>query len=94
MANNVIEKKLDYNFESKDFSIDGELTVTITLHEYRELVSAKATAQSDIRKAEEGKYEREDQNRRLKEENAQLKAELYELQKKMGMMQNVEGGDE
>lgn len=94
MANNLTEKKLDYNYDSKDFSIEGELTVTITLHEYRELVSAKATAKADIEKAEDGKWVRDNENVTLKEENAKLKAELYELQKKMSMLQDAKGGDE
>lgn len=83
MANDLQEKKMDYSFESKNFIIDGELTVTITLSEYRELVSSKATKQAEIDKAEDKKWERDSENKKLKEENAKLKAELYELKKKL-----------
>ena len=83
MASELQEKKMDYSFESKNFVIDGELTVTITLSEYRDLVSTKATKDAAIRKADEDKYNRESENKRLKDENAALKAELYELKKKL-----------
>ena len=83
MAESLQDKKMDYSFESKNFTIDGELTVTITLNEYRELVASKATKEAAIRKAEEDKWKRNDENNRLTEENAKLKAELYELKKKM-----------
>lgn len=83
MADSLQDKKMDYSFESKNFAIDGELTVTITLSEYRELVASKATKEAAISKAEDDKWKRNDENNRLKEENAKLKAELYELKKKM-----------
>ena len=79
----VVEKKLDYSFHSKNFVVDGELTVTITLSEYRELVASKATKEATIHKAEEDKWKRNEENSRLLGENATLKAELYELKKKM-----------
>lgn len=83
MAEGLQEKKLGYTFDNKDYVIDGELTVTITLNEYRELVASKATKEAAIRKAEDDKWKRNDENNRLTEENAKLKAELYELKKKM-----------
>lgn len=41
-------KKGDHfgGFDDDDFVVNGELTVTITLHEYRELVSAAANAKT------------------------------------------------
>ena len=83
MENKVIEKKVGYDFESKDFVIDQELTVTITLGEYRELIAIKATKESAIRQAEADRYKRNEENKRLTEENAELKAELYELKKSL-----------
>lgn len=39
VKNVVLEKKLEnYYFEDKNFSAPGELMITITLKEYRELV--------------------------------------------------------
>ena len=86
MADGLIDKKLDYSFENKNFVIEGELTVTITLSEYRDLVSIKATKETEIKKANEDRYNRESENKNLKEENAKLKAELYELKKKLDSM--------
>ena len=78
----LLDKKLDrYGFDNNDFLAAGELTVTITLSEYRKLVKDVATAQVRIDKANEDKYKRDAENEALKKENAELKAELYELKK-------------
>lgn len=78
----LLDKKLDrYGFENNDFLASGELTVTITLSEYRKLVKDCATAQARIDKAESDRYDRNRENERLTEENSRLKAELYEMQK-------------
>lgn len=78
----LLDKKLDrYGFDNNDFLAAGELTVTITLSEYRKLVKDVATAQARIDKAEADRYDRNRENERLTEENNRLKAELYEMQK-------------
>lgn len=78
----ILDKKMDkYNFEERDFLAAGELTVTITLGEYRKLLKDVATAEQRIAKADEDKYSRNSENEALKKENASLKAELYELKK-------------
>lgn len=78
----VLDKKLDsYGYEHHNFLADGEISVTITLDEYRKLVKDCATAESRIKKAEEDRYERNQENESLKAENCDLKAELYELKK-------------
>lgn len=78
----LLDKKLDrYGFDNNDFLAAGELTVTITLGEYRKLVKDVATAQARIDKAEADRYDRNRENERLTEENSKLKAELYEMQK-------------
>lgn len=76
----ILGKKLDdYAFDKNNFIAASELTVTITLSEYRSLVAANATRKSDVDKANIDKYERENENKRLKEEVSRLKAEIYEL---------------
>lgn len=76
----ILDKKLDeYRFAHDDFAAAGELTVTITLSEYRALVAANATRKADIDKAEIDKFQRDNENRTLKEEVARLQSELYEL---------------
>ena len=78
----ILDRKMDgYGFEEKDFVASGEITVTITLGEYRKLIADNATAQQRIDKANEDKYSRNAENEALKKENAELKAELYELTK-------------
>lgn len=84
----VINKVLEQKFESyrgsdiKDFVAPSELTVTITLSEYRELVSKVATRDEAISAAEHDRYEREQKITDLQAEVDALKAELYELQKR------------
>ena len=80
----VLDKKMDnYNFENNNFLASQELTVTITLAEYRKLVENDATSKQRIKQSDDDKYARNCENTALKEENARLKAELYELQKKL-----------
>lgn len=79
----ILDKKMDYSFERKNFLASQELTVTITLDEYRDLVVKTATAEQRIKKADDDRYDRNAENERLKKENAELKAELYELKKAM-----------
>lgn len=91
----VLEKKMEgYGFEKTDFTAPQELTVTITLCEYRELVSKVATRQAAIDKANEDKYSRDSENERLKKEIAELKAELYEYQKKAEVAKEPEEATE
>lgn len=78
----VLEKKMDYSFDKNNFLAQSELTVTITLGEYRDLVEKVTTRDSAIKAAENDKYKRDTENEKLIKEVAALKAELYELQKK------------
>lgn len=79
----VFEKEVkQYGDDSAiNYIAEKEITVTITLNEYRELVSVKALKDKLVADAEKDKWARENENSKLKEENAVLKAELYELQK-------------
>lgn len=82
ITNNVVlDKKLEcYHSNNLDnFTAPQELTVTITLHEYRKLVEEVATKKQDIDKANQDKYERDNENKKLKEEVAKLKEEIYNL---------------
>ena len=72
----------DYSFEKNDFVAPSEITVTITLGEYRSLITKAATADEAIRKAEADKYSRDADNKRLKEMVEALRAELFDLQKR------------
>ena len=84
----VIKMKTDEYSSNKDnFEIDGELTVTITLNEYRNLVSVSATKDLLVKQAESHKYTREQENRALKEQNEKLKGENYDLLQKLQEIQ-------
>lgn len=87
----IKETKIGYNFNpdnyvyteaTNDISVD-ELTVTITLNEYKKLVIDQATMLLQIDNAEKGKYARETENSDLRKENKKLQAEMYELKKKL-----------
>lgn len=87
----ILDKKMDgYNFEKNDFKASGELTVEIALSEYGKLVGNDATASQRISEANENKYERESRIRELETENASLKAELYELRKRLDVEESEE----
>ena len=80
----IMEKKIgEYGKNFHDFVGAQELTVTITLSEYRELLTKVANAQANIDKANADKYRRDEENKAQKEANEKLKAENYELQKRV-----------
>lgn len=87
----VLDKKMEgYSWNAKDFVAENELTITITLAEYRELVKSQATKQHDIDEANKNKYERDAENKRLREEVEMLRAKIYEMREASG---RVVGGD-
>lgn len=84
VTSTILDKKIEhYDWKAKDFVAEGELTITITLAEYRSLIASEATKQHDITKANADKYERDAENARLKEEVNSLRAKLYELQQEV-----------
>lgn len=83
--NVILKEKFDsYSNNFNNYVAPSELTVTITLNEYRELVGQVATKNEFIDKAKSAQYEAERKVATLKEENAKLKAELYEVTKGKG----------
>lgn len=90
-ADLVLDKKLDAaRYEGgdlKNYVASQEITVTITLSEYRNLVAEKATKDSDIKKAENDRYERNQKIAELEKANETLKAENYELKKQTDALQ-------
>ncbi len=81
VTNAVLDKKMDrYGFEEKNFVAESEITVTITLDEYRDLVRKCARSDYEIEKANKDKYERDSENKRLKEEVEALRVKIYALQ--------------
>lgn len=74
----LVEKKFDFYGNEKllNFKLNSELTVEITLNEYRDLISAVAVAEHKVSKAEADKWTRESENSKLKDENKELRAEI------------------
>jgi hypothetical protein len=84
----VLDKKFEsYHWKANDYVAENELTITITLAEYRELITSHATKLHDIAKANEDKYNRDAENARLKEEVNALRAKVYELQNNQNAME-------
>ena len=80
----VQDKKLEsYDWEKKDFLAGQELTVTVTLGEYRELVASKATADQAIQASRDKAAKLEQDLKKAQEQAERLKAENYDLQNKV-----------
>ena len=78
----IVKLKTDsYRFEEKNFILPQELTVTITLSEYRKLVQEVATKDPDISEARSARWEAEAEVKKLKEENAELNRSLASASK-------------
>ena len=91
----LTSKKLDsYESKLKDFKAQGELTVEITLNEYRELISSNATKEKEIKQANEDRYERNSENERLKKQNKELEMKLFEYRKRYGELEENNESEE
>lgn len=81
----ILDRKLDrYGTNDNDFVADKELTVTITLNEYRDLVGKVATSNSRIDEANKNKYERDSENKTLKEKVKELETTLLKYRAEFG----------
>ena len=85
LMNEILQKKIgNYNLKDDNFIAPGEITVRITLNEYRTLVANDATRKQAVDKANEDKFARETEIKAVKEENARLKGENYDLKTRIG----------
>lgn len=69
----LLNKKIENYGKNNDFVAPRELTVTITLAEYRELVNYNAKAASEYEKLRSEKWTLETENKKLKETIEALK---------------------
>lgn len=67
VINKVMEKKDRYAYSGDDFAAPTEIMVTITLHEYRDLVENNIYGRKDVDRLREKCEELEKENRELKE---------------------------
>ena len=74
----MAEEKNKPYIMNDDFLIENELTVTITLSEYRDLVGFKAKHDAELTKISNEKWKVEQENRRLKEKILSLTTECGE----------------
>lgn len=74
----ILEKKTEgYGYGVRDnFVVPGELTVTITLYEYRELIKEKAEADGKLNKKDHEIWELRDKLRKVEGEYNALKDTL------------------
>ena len=77
----VVKDLTGYRVNDENFVGVGEITVTITLKEYRSLVGIAATVEQIKSAATDRAMKAEMENSNLKNENAKLKQENYDLQK-------------
>lgn len=68
---------------SNDFAIPGEITVTITLNEYRALVSANAISEKRSSELNSKLYDAQAECNTLKQEREKLLKEIAELKIKI-----------
>lgn len=96
LSETLLNKKLESygGSELKDFQAENELLVEITLNEYRELIKEKTTKDYLIGLANKDKYTREDENKKLKQENQELKKRLFEYRKLYGELKIEEEREE
>ena len=66
-----------------DFAIPGEITVTITLNEYRTLISANAISEKRISDLNSERYDAQVECNTLKQEREKLLKEIAELKIKI-----------
>lgn len=69
----ILDRKLGHFGKNEDFVAPKELTVTITLAEYRSLVSTNAKSSSEYEKLQREKWALESENKKLKETIEALK---------------------
>lgn len=72
-----------HNDICNDFAIPGEITVTITLNEYRALISANAISEKKISDLNSERYDAQAECNTLKQEREKLLKEIAELKIKI-----------
>lgn len=76
----VLAKKINgWDSPEDNFVATGEITVTITLSEYRNLIKEKATKDAEIQELRSSKYSANEQIKAAKEEIAELKEQIVRL---------------
>ena len=77
----MAEEKGKPYIHSNDFVVDNEITVRITLAEYRELVGFRAKYDAELSKLKSEKFKVEQENKRLKDKILSLTTECADEDK-------------
>ena len=80
LTNPVLQKKID-GYRVDNFAVPQELTVTITLSEYRELVTTKAVCDSKVSEATQARW-------KVERERDDLKTSLSEVRETLEKVRN------
>lgn len=76
----VLSKKMSkWDSPEDNFVATGEITVTITLSEYRNLIKEKATKGTEIQELRNSEYAANEQLKAAKAEIAELKEQIVRL---------------
>ena len=95
-TNTLLQKKLEerssyrWNNEVDNFIEQNEISVTITLAEYRNLIEKSAVSDFKIKEANADKYERDSENNKLKSKVKELETVIFEYRKQFGELKTEE----
>lgn len=87
LTNPVLQKKID-GYRVNDFAVPQELTVTITLSEYRELVTTKAVCDSKVSEATQARWKVEKERDDLRSTLTEVKDTLERVRNDLSVANN------
>ena len=87
LANPVLQKKID-GYRVDNFAVPQELTVTITLSEYRELVTTKAVCDSKVSEATQARWKVEKERDDLRTTLTEVKDTLERVRNDLSVANN------
>lgn len=87
LVNPVLQKKID-GYRVDNFAVPQELTVTITLSEYRELVTTKAVCDSKVSEATQARWKVEHERDELKNTLTEVKDTLERVRNDLSAANN------
>lgn len=90
---NLMQEKLDIGYGNQNldnFVTETEITVEITLREYRELIKNNALSQNKIENAEKDRYARNYENEELKKKLKEITRQLNKYINEYGILEEYE----
>lgn len=87
LVNPVLQKKVE-GYRMDNFSVPQELTVTITLSEYRELVTTKAVCDSKVSEAQSARWKVEKERDNLRTSLTEVKDTLERVRNDLSVANN------